>query len=193
MIECNEAVEIKQRYARREKLKLDERYSMLNPAVWHGVQERQSCLLRLFSKLKYNSFNDISLLEIGCGSGGNLLEFLRMGFKAQNIQGVELLKERVAQAKSVLPDGIVFEGDACSIDISPESKDIVFQSVVFSSLLDDDFQKYLAKKMWDWVRPGGGCFGMISRTIILVTLMCVGFLSNVSENYSQMAISSQRR
>ena len=32
----------------------------------------------------------------------------------------------------------------------------MFQSVVFSSLLDDAFQNDLAARMWSWVRPGGG-------------------------------------
>ena len=36
------------------------------------------------------------------------------------------------------------------------SQDIVFQSTVFSSLLDDSFQQRLADAMWKWVRPGGG-------------------------------------
>jgi len=33
--------------------------------------------------------------------------------------------------------------------------DIVLQSTVFSSLLDDGFQQRLAEAMWRWVRPGG--------------------------------------
>jgi hypothetical protein len=32
----------------------------------------------------------------------------------------------------------------------------VYQSTVFSSLLDDAFQHQLADTMWRWVRPGGG-------------------------------------
>ena len=33
--------------------------------------------------------------------------------------------------------------------------DLVLQSTVFSSLLDDAFQQRLADTMWRWVRPGG--------------------------------------
>jgi hypothetical protein len=36
------------------------------------------------------------------------------------------------------------------------SQDIVFQSVVFSSLLDGEFRRLLAGQMWSWVKPGGG-------------------------------------
>ena len=34
--------------------------------------------------------------------------------------------------------------------------DIVCQSTVFSSILDDGLQQRLAAAMWRWVRPGGG-------------------------------------
>jgi hypothetical protein len=39
--------------------------------------------------------------------------------------------------------------------VDEASQDIVFQSVVFSSLLDDSFQSALARQMWGWLRPGG--------------------------------------
>ena len=32
----------------------------------------------------------------------------------------------------------------------------MFQSTVFSSLLDDDFQQRLAAALWRWTKPGGG-------------------------------------
>jgi hypothetical protein len=36
------------------------------------------------------------------------------------------------------------------------SFDIVYQSTVFSSILDDALQVRVAAAMWRWVRPGGG-------------------------------------
>ena len=44
-----------------------------------------------------------SVLEVGCGNGGNLLEFLRMGCTGENITGLELLPERAERARRVLP------------------------------------------------------------------------------------------
>jgi SAM-dependent methyltransferase len=102
------------------------------------------------------NFTNMKLVEVGCGAGGNLLEFLRFGFPPEHLTGIELLEDRVAIATKVLPAGIVRAGDAASADIHLASQDVVFQSVVFSSLLDDDFQQDLANKMWSWVKPGGG-------------------------------------
>jgi len=80
-----ETEKVAERYARRAALGSEERYSMLNPAVWQGVQERQRVLSKLLAQHTDNPLNQLRLLEIGCGSGGNLLELLRMGFSPDNL------------------------------------------------------------------------------------------------------------
>ncbi|OPY86631.1 MAG: Methyltransferase domain protein [Syntrophus sp. PtaU1.Bin208] len=114
-------------------------------------------MLSLFRDLGWKDLADLTLTEVGCGTGGNLLDFLRFGLSAQNMCGIELLPERVSAARRSLPALlVVHEADANSVDIAPKSQDVVFQSVVFSSLLDDGFQNALASRMWEWVKPGGG-------------------------------------
>jgi SAM-dependent methyltransferase len=131
---------------------------MLRPEVWHGVQERQRVMLQMFVQyLGRRDLAELKLTEVGCGSGTNLIDFLRFGFAPQNLCGIELLPERVAAARKILPATVaVHEGDANSIHIALASQDVVFQSVVFSSLLDNEFQQDLARRMWSWVKPGGG-------------------------------------
>jgi SAM-dependent methyltransferase len=143
-----------ERYARRAA---SDRYSMLRPDVWLTVQERQRAMLRLFVRLGFNDLSALRLLEVGCGSGGNLQELLRLGFAPANLSGAELLPERIAQARAGLPASVaLYEGDATQLDLAPASFNIVFVSTVFSSLLDDAFQQRLADAMWRWVKPGGG-------------------------------------
>jgi ubiquinone/menaquinone biosynthesis C-methylase UbiE len=97
------------------------------------------------------------VLEVGCGTGGNLLELLRMGFAPRHLVGIELLPERFAQAMQTLPSAVtLMQGDASTVKLPDQSEDIVLQSTVFSSLLDAPFQWRLAQTMWRWVRPGGG-------------------------------------
>lgn len=145
---------IADRYARRTD---DGRYSLLRPEVWQTVQERQRAMLRLFARLGWTTLADKRLLEVGCGSGGNLLELLRLGFGPAHLTGVELLPERAARAREVLPQVLaVHSGDALALDLPQASMDVVFVSTVFSSLLDDGFQQRLADAMWRWVAPGGG-------------------------------------
>jgi len=80
-----------------------------------------------------------------------------MGFMPEHLIGLELLPDRVARARHVLPISVeVHAGDALAAPIGPASQDIVYQSVVFSSLLDPAFQQRMADAMWTWARPGGG-------------------------------------
>ena len=145
------------RYARRAELGTDGRYSMLNPTVWQGVQERQRALISLLNKHTDKPLDQLQVLEIGCGSGGNLLELIRIGFPPDNLSGNELLPERVAIARDNLPLACsIAAGDANQMICQQESIDIVYQSTVFSSLLDDNYQNELASRMWQWVKPGGG-------------------------------------
>ena len=145
---------VAERYARRAA---HDRYSMLRPDVWHTVQERQRAMLMLFARLGFADLSALRLLEVGCGSGANLQELLRIGFTPTNLSGAELLPERIAQARAGLPATVaLFEGDATQLELAPASFDIVFVSTVFSSLLDSAFQQRLADMMWRWVKPGGG-------------------------------------
>lgn len=142
------------RYARR---KVGERYSVLRPDVWQTLQERQRALLALFARIGWRDLSNKRLLEVGCGGGANLLELLRLGLAPEHLSGAELLPERHAQARRVLPEALALHlGDALQLDLPAESQDAVFVSTVFSSLLDDAFQQRLADAMWRWVAPGGG-------------------------------------
>lgn len=151
-----EADAVRERYARRPDAAHDARYRMLNPAVWRSVHERQRALLGLFARAGIADLSALRLLEVGCGGGGNLLELLRMGFAPEHLCGIELLQERCAQARHVLPAALaLIEGDAVQAAVEPASLDIVYASTVFSSLLDEAFQQRLADAMWRWLRPGG--------------------------------------
>lgn len=152
-----EAEKVQERYARRATLGTDDRYSILNPSVWQSVQERQRTLITLLSNHAQAPLAQLKVLEIGCGSGSNLLELLRMGLAPENLVGNELLSERAILARNNLPIACeILEGDATTLGLLPNSFDVVYQSTVFSSLLDNAFQQHLAALMWEWVKPGGG-------------------------------------
>lgn len=94
------------------------------------------------------------ILEIGAGVGSNIFFFLRNGFQNENIYANELLEERFEILKKNFPQCNLFLGDASQMEFK-EVFDIVFQSTVFTSILDDNFKIRLAMKMFDMVKPGG--------------------------------------
>jgi ubiquinone/menaquinone biosynthesis C-methylase UbiE len=70
--------------------------------------------------------------------------------------GNDLLSERLQHARSVLPDSVrLWPGNAADLAFTESSFDIVYQSTVFSSILDDALQERIAAAMWQWLRPGG--------------------------------------
>ncbi|WP_457427096.1 class I SAM-dependent methyltransferase [Roseateles sp. P5_E7] len=147
-----ELEQIVQRYARRDA---GDRYSLLRPEVWQMWQERQRELLKLLAKRQGHPA-DWHATEVGCGAGGNLLDLLRLGLLPAHLSGIELLPERLIAARAALPEGVrLLAGDASIADVDPASQDLVLQSTVFSSILDDALQQRVADAMWRWLKPGG--------------------------------------
>ncbi len=134
----------------------DDLYSPLRPEVVLARQQRQRVMLDLLSRHAAQPPDQLRVLEIGCGNGSNLLELASLGFDASRLVGNELLPQRAAAARRQLPAATALhEGDATQLPFEGDSFDLVYQSTVFSSLLDDAFQQRLADAMWRWVRPGG--------------------------------------
>jgi len=155
----DETQAVAQRYARRQNAGLADRYNPLQHDVWQTLHERQRALIKFLRRAGLFDLGPLRLTEVGCGSGGNLLELLRLGFVPEHLQGVELLPDRHARARAWLPaDTRLWLGDAADpaqAPVAAASQDLVLQSTVFSSLLDDAFQRRLAQTMWHWLRPGG--------------------------------------
>jgi SAM-dependent methyltransferase len=145
--------QLAERYARRGD---PGRYHPLRPDVWHTLQERQRALFALLEAAGWDDLAPRRIAEIGCGSGGNLLELLRLGCRPEHLTGLELLPERHAQAGALLPPGVTLRlGDALQAPIAPGSQHLVLLSTVLSSLLDDAHQQRIADAAWAWLAPGG--------------------------------------
>lgn len=152
---AHEAATVRERYARRGS-KLDKRYTYFNPEVLLSAQERERIFVRALSKAGMQPVEHKKMLEIGCGSGGGLMQFMKLGFRPENLVGIELLEERMAAARDLLPSAVrLYGGDACEFDLEEEKFDLVFQSTVFSSILDHAVQRTMAARMWDLLNPGG--------------------------------------
>ena len=144
---------IRERYDRRKSLPAD-RYSFTRPEVLRNVQSVDWVTMNLLRHAGLDDFPRVRLLEVGCGSGGNLLRFLRWGFDPAHLVGNELLGERVSEARRLLPPELeLLHQDARGIE--RPAFDVVYQSTVFSSILDDDVQTQLAQTMWRLTKPGG--------------------------------------
>lgn len=146
--------DIEAAYARRAGQ--DPRYHPLNPVQLQALQERERAIAAV---LRAHAGADVAALqvaELGCGAGGNLLMLLRLGLSPERLCGVELLAERLAAARALLPAGVQLHGgDARAAPIAAGSQDLVLLATVLSSVLDDALQQQLADTAWRWLKPGG--------------------------------------
>ena len=150
---------MRERYARRHGDA--QRYSLLNDAALSRAQERQRAHGRpVRSSSMVATLVAVRLLEVGCGTGSNLLDFLRLGLAPEHLAGRRAsgASGRAGARECCRRRVRITLGDAAARRprAAPASQDIVYQATVFSSLLDDGFQQQLADVMWKWVRPGGG-------------------------------------
>lgn len=149
---------VQARYARRDNGADAQRYSLYaNAAALQAQQERLRAVVRLWRAHGWTDLANRPLLEVGCGSGGNLLDLLRLGATPGMLGGIELLPERAAAARILLPAEVtVQEGDACTAPVPDASQQAVLAFTVFSSLLDPSYRQQFARTLWRWVAPGGG-------------------------------------
>ena len=153
----SETDHIKTRYDKRKIAIGGDRYAYMNPSVYMAQQEKERILISLLKTIGWSDVAEKRALEVGCGSGGNLQTLMRLGFDPANLVGNELLADRYESARRSLP--VVTKlilGDARKLDLPDASFDMVMQSTVFTSIIDDAFQHQLADSMWRLVKPGGG-------------------------------------
>jgi ubiquinone/menaquinone biosynthesis C-methylase UbiE len=144
---------IQQAYARRRSGHL---YSRFNPAHLLMVHERERRLLSLLSRHRCESLERKQILEIGCGNGDLLRDFIKWGARPENIVGIDLLPDRIAEAIHLGPESMkIRQGNAAMLEFDDESFDVVIQSTVFTSVLDDNVKKQMASEMCRVLKADG--------------------------------------
>lgn len=135
----------KEAYARRGRTSL---YSRFNTAYLFMVQEREERYLALLSRYGCRALENKKILEIGCGNGDLLRDFIKWGARPENLVGVELIDERVADAHHLCPkDVTILQGNAAKLQLPDQMFDLVLQSTVFTSVLDYGTKQQMAAEM----------------------------------------------
>lgn len=142
-----ETEKIRKRYERRKLSPENARYSYFNKGNLFIIQERQRKLLDLLYRQGFGSLREMKILEVGCGTGGWLRDFVQWGAKPENMYGVDLLEERIKIAKSVNPNFNFFCANAEKLDFGDGSFDIVLVATCFTSILDSEMKENIAREI----------------------------------------------
>jgi len=149
-----EEARIRTAYAKRQRD--DVRYSWFSPGYLFMMQERERRLLTLLRRHGFTFLDTYKILEIGCGTGYWLREFIKWGARPENIIGVDLLSDRVTEAKTLCPEAVQVQcGSAATLTFPGATFDLVLQSTVFSSVLDSRMQRQMASEMLRVVKSDG--------------------------------------
>src|SRR5689334_25061788 len=120
---------IKAAYKRRPSTSL---YSRFNRAYLFMVQEREKRYLDLLGRYGCAALENKEILEIGCGAGDLLRDLIKWGARPENLVGIELIDERVTDARHLCPKDVrILQGNAGKLQLPDQTFDLVVQSTVF--------------------------------------------------------------
>lgn len=129
--------------------------------AWHRQEIKywQATVARVCTRLLREAralpLTGMSIADIGCGTGQWLLEFVRWGAAPSDLCGIDLIEDRIAQAREQMPQSDLHCGDARILPWPHGSMDLVTQFTVFSSIREEAMQKNVAAEMLRVLKPGG--------------------------------------
>ncbi len=117
-----------------------------NPGVRLNAAGRWAVLRRAL--LRMSLHEGASVLDVGCGSGGDLRRIAdEFRLLRPRLHGVDLLPERIEQGRRLVPEAALSVGGAEQMAYRDGQFDVVLAATVFSSILDDGLARALAREM----------------------------------------------
>lgn len=150
----SEIDQIKLRYKNRKDTSQGDVYSKYFEYTQLSRCERELKASLLLQK-HCGPLGEKKILEVGAGHGDNIHFLMRAGLQWKNIYVNELLEDRLKHLKSWFSEKRIIPGDFIKSSVEEEAFDIVYQSTVFSSILDSRVQQDLLDKMTRSLKTGG--------------------------------------
>tara|TARA_B100001123_G_C15104369_1_gene944885 strand:+ start:261 stop:965 length:705 start_codon:yes stop_codon:yes gene_type:complete len=127
-----------------------------NKGVLFQVFAHDKCLINCLSKIDLNQSSKV--LDVGCGSGTSLLDFVKYGFNQNNLYGVDINDERIDFGKLNYPLLNLSIQDAAKLSFEENYFDFIFESTMFVQITDNDMSKKIANEMIRVTKKNGYIF-----------------------------------
>jgi SAM-dependent methyltransferase len=95
------------------------------------------------------------VLDVGRGSGGSLARFLALGFRPNNLFGIDILQERIDEGRTRYPNLNLVCDDATSMRYESGLFDLVLESTMFVQITDERLSKRISDEMLRVTKAGG--------------------------------------
>ena len=142
-------------YKKRDKAGKNKLYSFFNKAALFTYHQREKAILEVLASQGIRDLSDKKILDVGCGRGGVLRDFVKYGASPQNLYGIDLLEDRIEKAKKLYPHINFLKANAENLSYSDNFFDIVICFTVFSSIFDKDMKSNIAKEMIRVLKKNG--------------------------------------
>ena len=150
----NEIKKIHTRYQRRKNTP-KHLYSYFNPGNLFIVQQRERKLLKLLKTHNISDLSKLQILDVGCGNAAWLREFIKYGAAPKNLFGIDLLDERVKNARIISPNISISQANAENIHFKNRKFNIILQTTIFTSILNNAMRINIAKEMLRLLKNDG--------------------------------------
>ena len=142
-----EVQRIKEAYTKRDSLGKNKLYTVFNPASLFIGQQRERAIVDTIKRSGIEDLSDKNILDVGCGKGGTLRDFIKYGARAKNCYGIDLLPDRIDNAKKLSPNVFLRCGNAENLPYESHFFDMVISSTLFTSILDKRMKQNIAREM----------------------------------------------
>lgn len=147
---------IRAAYEHRAQTVPPDRYSLFKQENFLLHVEVLGSMLHLLRGANLIDLGQTRILDVGCGRGYWLRQFIQWGARPSRVVGIDLLQHRIAEARELCPPQVNLHfGDAAGLPFEGETFDLVTQFTVFTSILDTEMKKAVASEMTRVLRPGG--------------------------------------
>ena len=126
-----------------------------NPGNRATLRDRQLGIERLLHTHGFLPLAGRRALEVGCGSGQTLATLLGLGAQPEDLIGVDLLPDRIAQARQGYPNLQFQCTNAEQLDFPDAHFHLALLFTVLSSILDEQMARNVTREAYRVVCPGG--------------------------------------
>ena len=141
--------------ARAGNASLSRLYSPFAPSALLTIQDREWIIADLMRRSGIWSLAEMDILDVGCGSGGELRRMATYGADPTRMAGLDLMESRVEEARKIMPGARFEVGSAHEMPFPDASFDLVTQFVLFSSVVNRELRGAIAAEMVRVLRPEG--------------------------------------
>jgi ubiquinone/menaquinone biosynthesis C-methylase UbiE len=165
---------------------------LTNPEVLFQHLALEDAVISTLRKAEGLNRTSSRILDVGCGSAASLARFLQLGFSPDQLCGIDVLADRIAEASRKYPNIRFVCDDASSMPFGTGEFDFVLESTMFVQITDDHLAQGIASEMlrvtsenghillidWRYDKPGNASYKAVSRKRI-ERLVGVGSSSDI--------------